>query len=404
MGDDPLLIRPFCFNQRIRMMIATAFIAIFILAGTGLANTANQEMSTYRNRRYGFSIKHPSNWVVESDIMGLIVLFGAPPGKPDNVVIDAKKLPLTSDLQEYHVDSEKHLKANSTFYRKEKEYKAEIAGEPAIIAIFTFAAQPWPDMVYKKKMVIVVKDETAYIVICTAPKDYTYSEGDVFDKMIRSFQFVSKEVPLATPSPTEELSLKMKTYTDLTYKFSIQHPESWNVLTDFAGNAVWFSKPMTPDVLKKTDYTTNVAVSKPAVRSVIEATLTLEDLVRQAEVAYKDMLPSYHRVEKSQILINGEPAIVLVFTSSLEEIEEKQMAIKSKHIFLLKDENLYIITCNALQQNYDESDNIFEEMIHSFLLPETAQKSTPVNKIRPLIIGLIVGLLFYLWSKTKKKS
>ena len=388
----------------IKVVIAIVSASMFVLSTNGTANTDTPlEMTTYTNRTYGFSIKFPTNWVVESTTMGVIVLFGAFPGKPDNVIIDADKLPPTYDLEEYNAQSYKQLKAFTLSYHEEKEYKTEIGGEPAIVTIYTATSKSTPDFVSKHKTVSLVKDKRVYVITCTASSDYTYREGDVFDNMIRSFQFVSKELPLPTSSPTEDPPpLNLKTYTDLTYKFSIQYPENWNVLTDYAGNAVWLSEPITLEVIKKGSYATNVAVVKPAVRSVLEATLTLEDLARKVEVEYKDMLPSYHKVEKSRTLIDGEPAMVLVFTNSLEE----KMAMKSKHIFLPKDQNLYIITCNALEQEYDENDDIFEEMIHSFVLPKKAQKSTGFNWTRVLIIGmgLIVGLLVYSWNKTRIKS
>ncbi len=346
-----------------RALLALTLLGVFISGCTRTVNVYIPQMGTYTNNKYGFSIKYPADWRVESETMGYVVGFVSSSGSPAYVIIASRELPAESNLQEYNAKFYEQLKEAASFYQKEQENLAVISGEAAIVTTYKLIYKMTPYSILRQMTVNVAKEGIVYSITCTAPEDYAFKSNDFFDKMIQSFQFVPRQLPSPAPPHEEKISSKMRTYKDPTYNFSIEYVENWNVIPNYQGNAVVFSELMTEQTMRS-GHTSNVAVLKP---STLPSVLAMEDIVRKTEGQLESKQPSYKRLDEYETIINGNRAIILVFTVLLEE---KNISLKSKYAFLAKGENLYIIACNTLAEKYDESDDIFEKMIYSFMPPE----------------------------------
>ena len=161
------------------------------------ANVGGEEMLTYTNEEYGFSIECPEDWAVNEGYMGFPVMF-AGPIKDDfmiNVFVGIEELPTKMTAEEYAIAGRKWFPEE---WKIVKTFNDTINGEPVSGEIITTTTEG--GIVTKQMQASFVHDKRAYTIFCTATSS-TYDEvdEDYFDPMLRSFKFSEKEAGIEIP-------------------------------------------------------------------------------------------------------------------------------------------------------------------------------------------------------------
>ena len=171
----------------------------------------------------------------------------------------------------------------------------------------------------------------------------------------------------------------MKIYTSEKYGFSINYPKDWTVEEDHnmgLGPTVVFMRPM------KGKFRIDVYIMVEE----LPTTMTVEEYATAREDTLKEKLTSFYKDEGYSTIINGDPAVISVFTGTppMNASESKQKAA-----FFMSNTTGYIISCTASPSTYDEeNENYFEPMIKSF---ELTQKGADIPGFDAVFA--IVGLL-----------
>jgi len=171
------------------------------------ANVGGEEMLTYTNEEYGFSIECPEDWAVNEGYMGFPVVFVGPikDGFRINVLVVIEELPTKVTAEEYAIAGRKMFPEE---WKIVKTFNDTINGEPVSGEIITTTIEG--GIVTKHRQASFVHDKRAYTIVCGATSStYDEVEEDYFDPMLRSFKFIEQEagieisVFIVTPSKVE---------------------------------------------------------------------------------------------------------------------------------------------------------------------------------------------------------
>ncbi|MCK4347035.1 MAG: hypothetical protein KAW47_00315 [Thermoplasmatales archaeon] len=156
-----------------------------------------------------------------------------------------------------------------------------------------------------------------------------------------------------------------KTHTNSNYGFSIEYPKDWEV--DDSGGSVQFGG-------KIDYYITAVTI----IIQEIPSSITVQEYAKTVELGIKGAVPYYHLEEKYNTTIEGEPAVVMVYTCIFEEA--KPLVFKQKNIIFIKDGIGYSLSSFSLEEIYDKADKMyFEKIMQSFRFTSRQTQSTKMK-------------------------
>lgn len=140
------------------------------------------------------------------------------------------------------------------------------------------------------------------------------------------------------------------TYVNSKYGISIVPPEGW--VTDE-------SQPLKRVVAFLGPTEDDFAVNMVILIRKLPYEISLEEFIKEGK---KDLVnfQDFNMVSERDRIIDGIEAHEWVFTFKMDTFN-----LKEKQVFLIKNGKVYLITCAALQSNYDTYEPIFEESIQT---------------------------------------
>lgn len=184
----------------INRMFVMITLSVILIASIGSV-TAEEEMSTYRNKEYGFSIDYPEDWTMiecyMGNIMGDVAFFL---GHGVYAIVGVEDLPREMTPDEYITSAIKELRSGvssvtcletgiTCVYPMNvvETFNDTINGEPVAGSIYTIGFRGAES---KQMLAAFVNDKTAYLITFTAPLDiYDKAEVEYFEPMLHSFRF-----------------------------------------------------------------------------------------------------------------------------------------------------------------------------------------------------------------------
>lgn len=139
--------------------------------------------------------------------------------------------------------------------------------------------------------------------------------------------------------------------------FRIEYPDSWSKQVDLKSHSVAFFSPQEGF---GDDYRENLAISYEELGDN-----AFVDLFDKYYASLPSVFAGFTEVEKSEILIDGQPAYKLVF-SSKKETKEESASLKLLQYVVQNGERVYFITYSATPGNYDYFEPFIVTMMETF--------------------------------------
>ncbi|MCW3465538.1 DUF1795 domain-containing protein [Chitinophaga nivalis] len=140
-----------------------------------------------------FTVKTPTGWTRMDTVISRIqyAYFVAPPeeGNPfqANVNIITQQLQAGFTLQQYVATTEKEMSTLIQGFKKQEEGERTIAGEKARWIKYRFVHHE-TEMTLNGEIIILVKDNIAYAITLTTPKDALDKYSKELEELLHSFQ------------------------------------------------------------------------------------------------------------------------------------------------------------------------------------------------------------------------
>lgn len=145
-----------------------------------------------------------------------------------------------------------------------------------------------------------------------------------------------------------------ETYLNGEYGFSINPPKGWkikeNVHIDNITLIVAFIGPV------ENNFAVNINIYSENVKG-----MDLQEYVASNKKGLASSFPGYNLILEKNTTINSLEAYELIYTAKLRNKD-----LKYKQVFLIKDDEGYIITFAALKDNFDKYIAVFEKSIGTF--------------------------------------
>ena|GEM_PF-6507583 len=317
---------------------------------TGSASAQVKLTKTYKDVADGFSFKYPESWIEKEGSDGMRVeVYGGPDDEPSPVmsIIVGTKMPTLMKMTQ--TDFEGIYSELVINFESKQFKKLVIGGKDCVFLHYTHDVRG-------------LKSEMMLYCLNHGSKNLTILFGDlqgnaeknkpIFDAIANSFQF-------------DTVAERTKTYTDPTYGFSFEYPESWVEKREFEGMRVAvFGSPVDgfspdlcifvqakiPNLMKttQTDFERGLSMSIP----------NLESKQLECKQFKKDVF-------------GGKDCLFLHYT-----YDEKGKKIEMKQYFFNHGSKNLAITFNDLQENGKKNKLIFDAMASSFQFDTVAELDT----------------------------
>jgi hypothetical protein len=148
----------------------------------------------YTNSEYGFSIEYPTDWDLEEDYMGLVVIFAGPLLENRymvNVNVLIEEVPEEMTVRDYAKACVLTAKKTYENFQKIEEYKTTtIDGYDAIVMVIT-ATVTQGEQVFalKDTTAMIVRDKKGYGITYDVLENYHDEYLYSFNEAIRTFKF-----------------------------------------------------------------------------------------------------------------------------------------------------------------------------------------------------------------------
>jgi hypothetical protein len=155
--------------------------------------------------------------------------------------------------------------------------------------------------------------------------------------------------------PATASTLTGKTYSNSQYGFSIQYPADWPPKEGASGTIVIFAGP----AVTATGGIININITSEKLPD--SPKMSVSDYAKAGETQLQNAFANYAKASESNATIGGQPAVVRVFTGSINNI-----SLKFAQAYLIKGNLSYIITYTSTPDMFDKYSDFFNLAITSF--------------------------------------
>lgn len=143
----------------------------------------------YTNKEHSFSIDQPTGWTVREDVPGVVVAFVGPTegGFTVNIVITVESLATTVTLSQYVSAAKGQFQTTYVNFAIVSEGARVISGLDAYELVYTFT---YSGVNIKDKVVILIREKKAYLIIYTAGLTTYGNYLSVFESSVGTFKFI----------------------------------------------------------------------------------------------------------------------------------------------------------------------------------------------------------------------
>ncbi len=175
---------------------------------------------------------------------------------------------------------------------------------------------------------------------------------------ISSDSTIAATTSLTATSTTQAVSppLTGKIYSNSQYGFSVQYTSDWTFQEGIAGTIVMFGGPL----IAETGGMININITSEKLPGFPK--LSLSDYSKLGEMQLQKVMENYNQVNEHSTTISGQPALVRVFTGSVNKA-----SLKFAQAYLIKENSSYVIT-------YASNPDLYDKYIDSFNLAITSLK------------------------------
>lgn len=139
--------------------------------------------------------------------------------------------------------------------------------------------------------------------------------------------------------------------------FRIEYPDSWSKEVNLDKNSAAF---FTPQEGFGDAYRENLAITYEQLGES-----SFEQLFAQYHTSLPSVFPGYTQQEKSEVLIDQQPAYKLLFTSEAKN-DEESIALKILQYIVCNEDRVYFITYSADPGNFDYFEPFVNTMLETF--------------------------------------
>ncbi len=320
-------------------------------------SSSGNNMTSYTNSNYGFSIQYPQGWQVQEN--------------PTN----AKAIALFSDLQggslfdidKKQYDTSQHpLKefADTAFSAVQQalpgtslidEGSLTVGGQDSYFIEYNSSSS---NSTLVTKIVLVKADTTDVyaITFVTTNSDY---QGPVqqFDNAVSTFAITSGGTSTGTSQTTSSLA----EYISKQYSFSISYPQGWQVQEN----------PTNPKaIVMFSDSQGNNAITIDEKQSDLSQS-SLKTMADSAVGVIQNVMPGTSLLEESSLSINGKDAYFIEY-----KLAGNTPTINKIFLVAADSSNVFIITCVTADVPYEAQLNQFNDIASSFTLMGSTSQGT----------------------------
>lgn len=151
--------------------------------------TTNSKPSTmtYENKQYPLKLNFPSNRTFKENVYGTTVMFFVPKKgeTTENLWIIARHIESWLNLETLYSDNKNILKEISSGFVIEEEKDIKIDNYPAKQIQYAFSQENYK---IRQELIVIIKDETLYMISYTATQDTFDDYKKEIDKIIDSLK------------------------------------------------------------------------------------------------------------------------------------------------------------------------------------------------------------------------
>lgn len=139
--------------------------------------------------------------------------------------------------------------------------------------------------------------------------------------------------------------------------FRIEYPDTWSKEVNLDKNSAAF---FTPQEGFGDTYRENLAISYEELGE-----MSFEEMFKSYHASLPSVFPGYSEEEKSEVLIDEQPAYKLLFSSETKT-EEESAALRILQYVVQDEDRVYFITYSADPGNFDYFEPFINTMMETF--------------------------------------
>lgn len=158
-----------------------------------------------------------------------------------------------------------------------------------------------------------------------------------------------------TPTPTEAVLVDFLTYENSENGIKIKYPKDWEKQEAAGGASVVFlsQKESEADAFRD-----NVSV---VIQDLSSQPMTLEEYSNVSISSFPSFVPNFQQIELKDVTVAKNPGKKIAYTGKLQDYN-----VKVIQVWTIKNNDAYILTYLAAEENYSKYLDLAEKVINSF--------------------------------------